>query len=114
MFKWWNNLFGDGYERLVEKQVEMDEYEDEVKQELSAEVKDVSEPVVSFIGCMKENPKRFKYKKEMRFDIIGTTTYHTVSDVTTKQEWVVRVDYYSYMRSVSHPHKTFHGWPDFL
>lgn len=115
MFRWWNNLFGAGYGRLVEKQAEMDAYDVEVKPEQAVvEVKDISEPVVSFIECMKENPKRFKYKKEMSLSIVGNTVYHTLCDFATKQEWTLYVQYYSYMQSVSHPHKTCFGWPEFL
>ena len=111
MFKWWNNLFGAGYERLVEKQVEMDEYEDEIKQEIVLEVKDVSEPVVSFVECVKGNPKRFKLK--LTYD--GNSIYE-LTDTVTKQSWRLRESSLSFSLKYSSkdPARNYYGWPPFL
>jgi hypothetical protein len=54
-------------------------------------VKDISEPVLAIVECMKKYPSRFKLKAEstvteLQLSVVST---YTVTDLKTKQEIVV-------------------------
>lgn len=93
MFDFVKNLFGGGYEKLIEKQVELDEYEAEIKElkeqeEPVNELEGISEPVISFVECVKNNPKRFGLKVEYKFiDNYINEIVYTVNDRVTKEKF---------------------------
>ena len=57
MFDFVKNLFGGGYEKLIEKQAELDEYEADIKR---MSKNNIAEPVISFVQAVKKNPGWFQ------------------------------------------------------
>lgn len=107
MFDFLKNLFGGGYENLVEKQIELDEYEAEIKNA----PKNISEPIISFVECFKANPKRFTLKYHWhRYGNI-----YKLLDKITKQEWEFYSSAFTYGDIPQEDkYKTYSGYPDFL
>lgn len=91
MLKFLKNLFGNPYDKAAE--------------ELSAEIKrlepekiqpDISEPVLSFVNCVKENPKRFvlDYNEPTEQGVEGDDGYwrsetRIFKDLLTGEQWQV-------------------------
>lgn len=101
MFNFLKNLFANPYDKAAE--------------ELSAEIKrlepemvepDISEPVLSFVNCVKQNPKRFvlDYKEPTEQCVEGDdgckavvilwrSETHIFKDLLTGEEWKYRISY---------------------
>lgn len=69
--------------------------------------KGVSEPVISFIKCFKENPKRFTFKLS---SYNGVTCTYLCKDTLTQESWEVKRGNYKH----DNPYKGFYQFPAFL
>lgn len=70
--------------------------------------KGVSEPVISFIKCFKENPKRFTFKFS---SYNGMTCTYLFKDTFTEESWEIKG---KFMYGNDYAYKGFYQFPDFL
>lgn len=101
MLKFLKNLFANPNDKVVDQTLV------EVKRNEAEKIEpDISEPVLSFVNCVKENPKRFvlDYKEPTEQCVEGDggckavvilwrSETHIFKDLLTGEEWKYRISY---------------------
>lgn len=99
MFKWITKLLNPQHEKASENDVEQ-----------TSRKPDISEPVISFVQCVKDNPRRFKVSRwiDNRHPKISSIVV-SIQDKQTTEKWELReVDF------ITTSIRRYVGYPDFL